>query len=585
MSRLRRRRSLSIAAAAVAVLVAPAAADAATYTIRSGDGGCGGADLACGGFAEAAAAAAAGDVFNASAGIYPGATFAAPGITINGETGVLVNSTLTFSGAAGEVNRMSRVAAISTAATGPAIAVTGSAGLELGDAVAISQNDHAIFISAGTTNKIVRTIAATGGAQTSAIRVTSDPSSGPKSVTIESTLASGGASAIGAFTESAPLLPGPAGDITLVLRHVTAGGASNGIVLNSAAGANAFNDGAGAIDATVSDSIALNNSTTQAVGLLGTGDNAATLTATRTLQSGDPTTIFADPAGGNFRLRPGSVAIGQGGVEPGESPTDIDGEDRSTAPTDLGADEFNNAPPVAKIAVTTKTPRANQPVAFDAGGSSDREAKYGGGIVEYRWSFSDGKSETTAGPTVSHAYPKEGDASATLVVVDRQGAASAPATVALKLIDGTPPTVGIVKPKGNQRIRQFTTKTTTRTVDGVKKKTKKRTRTKIVIGGLSRDANGVAHVVLTLEKLVPGSRSSKCNWYNPKKGIVRRSCNKPVLILARLKKDSSAGEWSYTVRRKLSKGTYRIQAVGVDKTGASGNAGGSKVGVVRFRLI
>ena len=575
MSRLGRRRSLIVAAATAAVLVAPAAANAATYTIKSGDGACGPGDLACGGFGEAAAIAAAGDVFNVSAGIYPGATFATGGITINGTAGVLVNSTLTFSGNAGGVSKVSKIAAVQTAATGPGIVVTGASGLELSDAVAISANDHAIFISAGQANKIVRSIAATGGAQTSAIRVQSDPSSGPKALTVESTLASGGASAIGAFTESAPLLPGPAGNITLTLRHITAAGSSNGVVLNSSAGANALNDGAGNIAATMTDSIALNNSVTRAVGVLGLGDNTATLdTSTRNLVAGDPNAIFADAAGGNFRLRPGSIAIGQGSVVPGESPTDIDGEDRSTAPTDLGGDEFNNAPPVAKIAVRTATPRATQPVTFDASGSTDREAKYGGGITEYRWSFSDGKTETTSGPTVSHAFPKEGDAAAQVVVVDRQGAASAPAAVALKLIDGTPPTVGIVKPKNNQRIRQFT----------VNKKTKKRTRTKIVIGGLSRDANGVARIALTLEKL-SSSRSSRCTWYNPRRGLVRTSCNRPVLFSARLIKNSNTGEWTYTVKRNLSKGTYRIQAVGVDKTGASGNAGGSKVGVVRFRLI
>src|SRR3990170_3477547 len=100
MSRLG-RRPLTIAAATLAVLVAPSVANAATYTIKSGDGACGPGDLACGGFAEAAAVATAGDVFNVSAGIYPGANFTAPDLTINGTTGVLVNSTMTFSGAAG----------------------------------------------------------------------------------------------------------------------------------------------------------------------------------------------------------------------------------------------------------------------------------------------------------------------------------------------------------------------------------------------------------------------------------------------------------------------------------------------------
>jgi len=57
-----------------------------------------------------------------------------------------------------------------------------------------------------------------------------------------------------------------------------------------------------------------------------------------------------------------------------------------------------------------------------------------------------------------------------------------------------------------------------------------------------------------------------------------------VLFSARLLKDSSTGQWTYTMKRRLNKGAYRLSAVGVDKTGASGNAGGSKVGVVRFTL-
>ena len=582
MSRPIRRRSLSVAAAVVAVLVTPAAASAATYSIKAGDGACGGADLACGGFAEAAAAAASGDVFNVTPAVYSGANFAASDITINGAPGVLVNGTLQFSAASGGVSTVSGVSVAQTAATGPGVLVTGGHdGLRLSDAAVLSKHDDGIFISTGTENRIVRTIAVTGGTQESAIYVESDPGTPPKRLMVDSTLTSGGLAGIGAKTRSA-LLEAGAGEITLNLRHVTAAGSANGIRLDSAQ-AQGLLSSVGSIEATVTDSITLANAEIPYNGALGTGlgANTATINASRTLLTGDRNVLFGDAAGGNFRLRPGSPVIGQGGVEPGESPTDIDGEDRSAGPTDLGGDEYSNAPPVAKIVVKTAPPRATQAVAFDASGSSDREARYGGGIVEYRWTFSDGKAETTAGPTVSHVFPKEGDASATLIVVDRQGAESTPATVALKLVDGTAPTVGIVKPKHRQKIKQFTTKT--KTVDGRKRTT--RTRTRIVFGGLSRDANGVAQVVLTLEKLKtgPGQRST-CNWYDPKRGFVNRSCQKPVLFSARLLKDSSTGQWTYTIKRNLTKGAYRLRAVGVDKTGAAGNAGGSKLGVVRFTL-
>jgi hypothetical protein len=58
-----------------------------------------------------------------------------------------------------------------------------------------------------------------------------------------------------------------------------------------------------------------------------------------------------------------------------------------------------------------------------------------------------------------------------------------------------------------------------------------------------------------------------------------------VLFSATLKKNSKTGAWSYTVKRKLGKGSYRLSAVGIDKTGAFGNAGGSKLGVVRFSIV
>jgi PKD domain-containing protein len=583
MSRLGCRRSLTIAVAVAAGLVAPAAAGAATYSIRPGDGACGGADLACGGFAEAAAAAAPGDIFNVTPAVYPGANFTASDITINGSPGVLVNGTLQFSAASGGVSIVSGVSVAQTAASAPGVLVTGGHdGLQLSDAAVVSKYDDGIVIATGTANRIVRTIAVTGGTQQSAIYVESNAGTPAKSLTVDSSLTSGGLAGIGAKTRST-LLEAGAGPITLNLRHVTAAGSANGIRLDSAQ-AQGLLTSVGSITANVTDSITLANAEIPYNGAAGTGigANTATINATRTLLSGDRDVLFGDAAGGNFRLRPGSPAIGQGGIEPGESPTDIDGEDRSTAPTDLGGDEYSNAPPVAKIVVKTAPPRATQPVAFDASGSSDREAAYGGGIVEYRWSFSDGQAQTTTGPTVSHVFPKEGDAAATLVVVDRQGAASTPAAVALKLVDGTAPTVGIVKPKNGQKIKVFTRRT--RTVKGRKRTT--RTRAKIVFGGLSRDANGVAQIVLTLEKLRSGAgKSSRCSWYDPKRGFVSRSCTKPVLFSARLLKDSATGQWTYTVKRNLGRGSYRLRAAGVDKTGAVGNAGGSKVGVVRFTLV
>lgn len=582
-----RRRLMTVAATTAAVLTVPAAASAATYTVKAGDGACGAGDLACGGLVEAAAAAGPGDVFNVAAGTYTAATFTTGGVTITGQPGVSIDGTLQFSGDTGGPVRLSSVAVTQPSAAAPAVLVTGDAGAQIEDAVVFSKDGHGIFISAGTSNTIVRTLAATGGAETSAVRVDSTTGTPAKALTIESTILIGGGSGLGVFTSNAEL-EAAAGDVSITAHHITAAGSSNGVTLDSTGARALLGGGAGSIAMTMSDSITFANAVRNYKGVIGTGlgANSATLDATRSLLEGDKSAIFADAASRNFRLRPSSPAIGQGGFTPGESTTDIDGESRAGAPTDLGADEFNNAPPVAQVTIRTSPPRANQPVLFDASASSDRETGYGGGIVAYQWTFSDGKTESTTTPTLAHVFPKEGTASASLVVVDTAGAASAPATASATLINGTPPTVAIVKPKNKQRITRFTTKRTTKTVDGRKRTTKKRVRRKIAFGGLSRDDNGVAQVILTLEKLgkTTSKATKKCNWFDPKKGTTRKNCTSPVLIYAKLKADSATGEWTYTVKRNLAKGSYRLSALGVDKTGAAGNAGGTKVGVIRFTL-
>src|SRR5918997_357141 len=147
MSRLGGRRSLTVATAVVAVLVTPAAASAASYTIKPGDGACGGGDLACGGLLEGA--------------------------------------------------------------PGPAVLVTGGHdGLQFSDAAVLSKHDDGIFISTGTENRVTRTIAATGGTQESAIYVESNAGSPVKRLTVDSTVTNGGLAGIGAKTRSALLQPG-----------------------------------------------------------------------------------------------------------------------------------------------------------------------------------------------------------------------------------------------------------------------------------------------------------------------------------------------------------------------------------------
>ena len=577
MSRLSRRRSLSLAAATLVVLAAPAAAQAATYTVKAGDGACGGADLACGGLVEAAAIAAADDVFNVATGTYPSATFAT-NVTINGDLGFVVDGTLEFSG--GGVSKLSKVAVATGAGNAPAIFVSGGGGLELSDSAAVSRDGFGIFITSGAGNKIVRSAVATGGGGTaSALQVQTGPDDGAVGVVVDSSILTGGGAGVRAFTrnnEAEGLATRRAGDISLTLRHITAAGSTNGIDIDSSNSRTLLLGTSGNIVATVSDSIALNNRVVNFPGTAGIGAlgaNTATLTRTRTLESADPATLFLNPTKSNFRLLPtASAAIGQGGFTPGESATDIDGEERAAAPTDLGADEYNNAAPTAKVTVATATPRTTQPVTFDGRGSSDRDGN--ATIAEYRWRFSDGKAETTTQPFVQHVFDKEGDAAVGLVVVDKQGAASPEVAATFKLVNGTPPAVAIVKPKSKQTFKTFTTTTKTVTRNGRKVKVRTRKRTRIRIAGLSKAAVGnMQRVILTLQKTKSTTSSTQCRFYDPKRGLRLVKCAKPILITARLVKGSASGEWTYTVpsTRPLSTGSWKVSAFGLDTTGAFGN--------------
>jgi hypothetical protein len=590
MSRLvRRRRTLTVVATTLLALAVPAAAHAATYTVKTGDGICGGGDLACGGLVEAAAAATAGDVFNVATGTYPAANFTT-NVEIKGDLGFTVDGTLQFSG--GGVSKLSKVAVATGAGNAPAIYVSGGGGVEISDAVVVSRDGFGIFITHGSGNKIVRTGVVTGGIATGAVQVQTGPDDDNVDVTVDSSILTGGGAGIRAFTrnnEVEALAGRTAGDINLTLRHITAVGSTNGIDLDATDARALLPAGQGNITASVTDSIAFSNRVRSFAGVLSLpilGGNTAMLTRTRTMESGDPVALFLNPAKGNFRLRPdATAAIGQGGFTPGESTTDIDGEDRSAAPTDLGADEYNNAAPIAKIVLATATPRTTQPVTFDGRGSSDRDGQ--ATIAEYRWRFSDGTAVNTTQPFVQHAFASEGDAAAGLTVVDNKGAASTEVAVTFKLINGIAPAVGIVKPKAKQTFRTYTTTTKTVTKNGKKVKVKTRKRTKIVIAGLSKPAVGTtSRILLTLQKTKSTTSSTQCRYYDAARGLRLVKCDKPILITARLIKDSKSGEWTYSVptTRPLSPGSWKVSAFGVDSTGAFGNSADPKAATVTFTV-
>jgi hypothetical protein len=526
MPRTGPRRSLTTAAALIAMLATPAAAHAATYTVKAGDGACGAADLACGELADAAKAAAAGDVFNVSPGKYGSATFTVGGVTIAGTAaGVSVDGALVFSGATGGPSKLSTIAVTLPTGSGPAVSVTGAAGLQISDAIIFGTAGDGVQFHEGTANKIVRALIATGGQTTAAVRVLSgDASAAAKALTIESTLATGGAAAVSVNTGNGGALVSAPGAVTVTLRHVTAAGSSNGLVLD-ASKANPLTGGPfGNITADVTDSI-IQNGTAKAnyagVPLLAPA-NAVTDTYTRSLTGAfDSAAVFQDPATRKYRLKAGSPAINAGGFTAGESTTDIDGNDRSAAPTDQGFDEYvAPAPPAA--------------------------------------------------PPGPPPPPANGD--------------------------GTAPAVVITKPKANQKIKlvKTTTKTVTVTKKGKKVKVKKKTTKPVKIGfaGTAKDPSGIRGVILTVEKLSSAgasaaaapSATAKCKWLNATKGIVVKSCAKPILLLAKTAKD---GSWTFDLKStiKLGAGTYRILVAGVDNSGARGNSASRADAIHRFTLL
>jgi hypothetical protein len=584
---------MTTAAAALALLAAPTAAHAATYTVAPGNGPCGASDLACGSLAEAATAAAQGDVFNVAAGTYPAAEFTVGGVTINGVPGVAIDGTMTFSSNTGPPSVLSKVALSQSNANAPGIFVSGAAGLQVRDAAVVSYNGDGIIFNGGVNNQIIRTIVVSGGAQTSAVRVDSTgvtPNTGTlaKGLLVESSILTG-ASSLTARSENNAIEPA-AGDITIAAHHLTA---PNGVVIDASNANSLLGVPTGNITATLIDSIALNSPPPKRNAFI-TGNTAA-LNTTRTLTTNDPATLFADPGHRNYRLRPdATAAIDAGGFTPGESTTDIDGDPRPGPTTDLGADEFVNAAPVASL-VVKGTARAGQPVLLDGTGSTDREGNFGGGIVSYRWDFGDGSTQITTTPTVLHTYAGEGAAGAQLVVVDRQGGVSKPAVARVDVGDGVAPEVTITKPFAGQQIRLTkVTKKTTTAKDGTKKTTTTKKKTKISFAGAAKDKSGVAGVLLTIEKIGAATSSTsvtasqakaQCTWFDAKKGLLKVSCAKPKLLVAKLAKD---GSWTFTPSSKtkrLSAGLYRVSAYGVDGTGAFGNSAPSKDGVVRFRLV
>jgi len=528
MHRTGRRCSLTIAAAAIAAAVAlPAAANAKSITVNPADGACG-ADNTCSTLAQAADIAVPGDVVTVANGIYASAEFTVGGVTVVGSPSFAVDGTLTFSGASGGVSKLQKAIIGQQNGTNPGVAVGGASGLQISDSAILSVNGVGVLFANGTANKIERSVIASGSQLTPAVNVTSaDASTSDKALLVESSILTGGSSGLSVNTGSGGVAS-TAGDVAVTLRHVTAAGAK-GLVLDASKAAGILGDPVGNIAAVVTDSLILNG-TTKASSLnipLVSPANSVSASYERSQDGAfDPVAYFENPGKRNFRLKAGSPAINAGGFTPGESTTDIDGEDRSAAPTDQGGDEYNPAPPPA----------------------------------------------------------------------------SAPAGTPVKG-DGVAPTVVIKSPKHNERIKITTTKTKTtkkKLKNGKIKTTKKKTtkRTPISISGTATDAAGIKGVIVTIQrtsaikskksttsaKASQAATTKKCYWLDDKRGIKKRSCDRPILMLAKVDKD---GNWKLDISKKLrfSPARFRIIVLGGDNSGAVGNTAAAKDAIHKFSLV
>ena len=609
-----------VAVVAAGILATPAAASATSFTVdRSFPSGCDGAHN-CGSIQSAVDAAGAGDAIDVHGGSYDeNVTVPADkdGLTLSGSgrptvTGAVRVSSggvtlaslllqrndgpdalvLELAGGAAPPATLSRSVVVqqSSSSDTPAVLVDGAGGATIADSSAVSTTGPALRITRGGSNQLLRsTLAAIAdGSNGVEIRSASNDSSS-KSLDIDSSIVSGGASAAGLKLASDPGIPSSnAGPITLDAVHLTTAGAAKGIVLD--AGANGASLGAGAtgqITANVRSSIVHGaNQTSQFGGDLAHAASSATLNLSDTDTSTPDDQLFANPGARDFHLRAGAPVIDTvGGPTGGESDRDVDGDPRVTTGNgfanrklaDKGADEFSNRPPAARLSSPVTTARERVGVPFDATGSSDPDA---GGVVAYAYSYGDGSTEAGGSPRAMHAYAVKGIYNATVSVLDAQGGLSPPsAPVTIAVTDGTAPVAAILAPKSGARVKagraipiagQAADESGLRSVEvsvryaGVKKKAHKRKRHK-----RARRA---------------AARNQACSYVTPAAKLAKGSCTSATYYPARL----ADRNWTFPLmrRNRLPRGIYEIRVRATDIAGNASDAPSRAARtLVTFRIV
>jgi hypothetical protein len=217
----------------------------------------------------------------------------------------------------------------------------------------------------------------------------------------------------------------------------------------------------GAVDATVSNSIIRNVSTslersadpfpesvdltvrysaydgTKVIDQDGGANNGAYVDTEGNIKD-SPDPLFLDPAASNYRLRFDSPLLDLADPAP---PSLLDALDLARLPRlrdsdgngnnrrDMGAYEYQRAAPIASFTVSPPTALFGDLTTFDASPSSDPD----GDPISYEWALGDGA--TASGVSASHGYATPGAYPVTLTVRDATGltgTAQTPATLALR---------------------------------------------------------------------------------------------------------------------------------------------------------